>query len=439
MLSLSNFFAQFMSKFLTMIFTLEFTVFSIPGGTGKALPETPADYTPVVRFAVCSDNHLSGEEDRNAEHLRNTFKDVYAYSDSCDYNKLDAFVFVGDMTNGGRPHEYEQFNAIVNEGLRDETQLITVMGNHEFIAYRDEDPTVGYDMYKQYINEDVDTTFKINGYNFIGVSYSDDAKTFKTKKEWLNTQIKAAVADTGDKPVFVFQHPQPFNTVYGSITWGDFTVKTIYAKYPQVVDFSGHSHYASTDPRSIWQGSFTSIGTGSTAALMGNLNYISGDEDAPGESGSCWIVEADANGNIRLKLMDIVNHRLFEKTDYYLSDVAKKSAHRYTWANLKSLDTKPAFPNDAKLDCVKNDDATVSLTFPDAECFWNTENYKISVSKNGKNVYSETVISNYVRTVSDGMNVNLGTLDNGTYKVSVVPYSPYANGGTALTGEITVA
>lgn len=443
MFSFTNFFAQFMSKFLTGFFTLEFSIFSLFGGVGRELPKTPSDFTPVLRFAVCSDVHLRGETEseggkKTAEHFEKMLKGVNAYAEECSYDKLDALMVVGDMTNGGAPEEYEQFNAILDENLKDETQRLIILGNHEFIDYRDYDPTIGYDMFKKYIREDVDDHRVINGYHFIGVSYSDDAKTFNGKTAWLKSEIKKAVADTGDKPVFVYQHPQPFNTVYGSVNWGSFEMKTALVGFPQVVDFSGHSHYANTDPRSIWQGAFTAIGTGSTAALMGNLNYISGDEDAPGESGACWIVEVDADGNIRLKVYDVVNDKFFENNEYYLSDVAKQSAHRYTWGNLKSHDTAPVFPENAQIGAVRNENGNVSLTFPDAQCFWGAENYKIVVKNGGSEVYAGTVISNYVRTVSDGMSADIGNIPAGEYKVSITPYSPYAKGGKAISGTITV-
>ena len=119
-------------------------------------------------------------------------------------------------------------------------------------------------------------------------------------------------------------------------------------KYPQVIDFSGHSHYAANDPRSIRQGRFTTVNTGSTCAQMSNLNYL-GTEDAPGDTGVCWIVEVDADGNTRLQLLDLANHRFFEKNEYYLTDITNPTAHRYTWGNLKSLDTAPEFGEEAEI------------------------------------------------------------------------------------------
>ena len=55
-----------------------------------------------------------------------------------------------------------------------------------------------------------------------------------------------------------------------------------------------------------------------------------------------------------------------------------------------------------------------------------------------KDVWSKTVVSNYVRTVSDGMKVDIGKLEAGTYTVRIKPYSPYAKGGKTLKTTITV-
>ena len=436
---ISNLFSQFLFKFLTGFFSIVFGVMAIPFAINKEPPKAPEDFTPVVRFVVTSDVHLSGEPDQAAAlRMAQLFEDSYAYAESENYKNLDAVVVVGDFATTGSDKEYELFNEIVENNIKEGTELITVLGNHEFISYRDYDASITYDHYKELINKDVDRHLVINGYHFIACSYSEDGKTFDSKKEWLNKELTDATKDNADKPVFVFQHPAPFATIYGSVNWGDFTVRTVFEKYPQIIDFSGHSHYANSDPRTIWQGAFTAVGTGSLSALMSNLNYISGDEDAPGESGAFWIVEADAQGNVRLKLYDIVSHRFFEKNDYYLTDIAKKSSHLYTWNNLKSLDTAPAFPDGAKITAEKNNDGNTVLVFPNAEGYWETENYKITVKAENKEVFAATVVSNYVRTDLTEMSVDIGKIDSGEYSVRITPYSPYAKGGKTLKGNIEI-
>lgn len=440
MFSFMNCIGQLLSGFLTIVFTALFSLSSLLGGVNQELPKTPEDFTPILRFVVCSDVHLDCTNDQNREtKFQAVFTDTYKYAAKSSYKKLDAVIVAGDFANRGRDEEYIRFNELVNKNIKSETQLLTCLGNHEFINYRDYDATIAYERYKALINENVDTHVVINGYHFIGVSYDDNGKTFKGKTEWLDAQLKEASKDTPDKPIFVYQHPHPTATVYGSINWSDVDIRAVLTKYPQVIDFSGHSHYTSTDPRCVWQGSFTAIGTGSTCALMSNLNYFGHDEDAPGDSGACWIVEVDADGNTRLQLWDLANHQFFEKNEYYFVNSTKPTDHKYTWGNMKSLDTAPQFPEGATITAKRNSEGNVVLSFPDATAYWGAENYKISVTKGAlKDVWSETVVSNYVRTVSDGMNVDIGDLEAGTYTVRIKPYSPYAKGGKTLKATITV-
>lgn len=423
----------------TFAFTVVFTFTSFGSGINKELPETPEDFEPVLRFIACSDCHIDDDDERD-EKVRfvDMFKDSYRYAESCDYNKIDAVIIAGDIVNSGRDTQYEIFNKLIDENMKEETQLLTCMGNHEFIAYRKDDPTVGYEKYKQYVNEEVDTHVVINGYHFIGYSYDDNAKTFEGKLEWLDAQLEAATKDDPMKPVFVYQHPHPTLTVYGSVYWSNTEIGDVLKKYPQVVNFSGHSHYAASDPRSIWQGSYTEIGTASTRSVNDDSDYY-GEVEAPGESGTCWIVEVDAQGNIRLQLYDIANHSFFEDCEYYLTDVTNKKSHRYTWNNLKSLDTAPQFPENAEITAAKNEDGNVILSFPDAEGYFEAENYRVTVkSSKLKTVYSETVMSNYVYAVSNGMNVDVGELESGTYYVHIKPCSPYSKGGKAINAKITI-
>ena len=435
-----NFIAQFVSKFLTSVFGFVFLVTGSGSGASGKEVNTPEDFEPVLRFIVCSDIHLSGEEDQDAaKRFATLFRDMYAHSAKSACKNLDAVVIAGDFTGGGREKEYEMFNKIVAENKKDETQILTVLGNHEFIEYRDVDATVGYDVYKKFISENVDTDVVINGYHFIGVSYDNDGKNFKGKMQWLDETLRNATKEDPTKPVFVYQHPAPFFTVYGSVNWGDFSTRLVLSKYPQVVDFSGHSHYAASDPRSVWQGQFTAVGAGSLSAYMGNLNYIDGDKDAPGKSGGAWLVECDADGNVSMKLYDIENRMFFTNVDYYFTNLSDTSKRTYTWNQQKSLDTAPAFPGNSVVSSFINENGETVITFPEAKGFYDAENYKITVTNEKyKTVYESTVISEYVRATDDDVKVVLGNLESGSYTVKVTAYSPYATQGETLKNKITV-
>lgn len=429
--------STFFGKFMTMLFTAFFSFFSFSSGINKLPPKTPEDFVPVLRFAVCSDVHLSGErDDANAEHFRDFFLQSYAYSKEHPlYNSLDAVMICGDMTEWGREKEYEMYAEIISEELKGDTVHLACMGNHEFIEERETEGINALDNYKKYVHDNTDTHEIICGYHFIGISYSDKDENFgKEKTQWLKQELDKAVKDTGDKPIFVFQHPHPTLTVYGSINWSDMEISSVLSKYPQVINFSGHSHYNSSDPRSIHQGSFTALGTGAITGLIGNVNYLDGNVGTTIPSSSFDIVEADAQGNVRIRVFDAQNRMFFEENDYYLP----LGERIYTWGNSKSLDTKPEFAT-GEITVSINEAGEAILSFPDAKGYYDAVSYNVTVKEKGiKTVYAQSVLSEYVHAVNDGMTVNLGKLEKGEYKVIVSAVSPYAKVSKPLTGAIEI-
>ena len=435
-----NFLSHIIAKIISSAISFVYLFTGYKSGlTGKEI-KTPEDYTPVLRFIACSDVHLDGNEEQpNAIRLANLIKDMYKYSELQDYKTVDALMVVGDFAGGGAESEYATFNKIIEDNIRPQTQVLPVLGNHEFIEYRDYDPTIGYDVYKKMISEDVDTDIVINGYHFIGVSYDNNGKTFKGKTAWLREKLQNATNEDPTKPIFVYQHPSPTLTVYGSISWSDLDIKKVLKEFPQVVDFSGHSHYSPSDPRSVWQGEFTAIGCGSLGALMGNLNYIEGDQDAPGKSAAAWLVEVNKDGNVRLKLYDVENRIFFKGNEYYFSNLSDITKRDYTWAKQQSLDTSPQFPEKSKVKNTLNDEKETIISFPEAKGYYEAENYKITVKNNDdKKVFEKTVISEYVRATDDDVTVNLGKLEKGTYKVIVTAYSPYTKKGETISTRVNV-
>lgn len=435
----SNFVSRFLSKSITSLIGGLFFVPHIKNPGKGTVQKVPDDFKPVLRFAVCSDIHLNGDPSQDAAvRFGNLFDDMYSYSALSSYKGFDAVLVAGDFSGGGDEKEYEMFNTVAKAHLKDGTSLLTILGNHEFINYRDYDATIGYDVFKKHISENTEIHTVINGYHFIGVSYDNDGKKFTGKLDLLRKELISATADDKNKPVFVFQHPHPFGTVYGSINWGTYEVRKVLKDFPAVVNFSGHSHYAPSDPRSVWQGSFTAVGCGSLSAFMGNLNYIDGDKDAPGKSGGFRLVEADANGNIRMRLYDIENREFFSDCEYYFTNLTSSRKRTYTWHKQKSLDTAPAFPKNANVTLEKDENAASVLSFPDARGFYFAENYKITVTSGKDKVFSSTVLSGYVRTRPDGVKVNLGNIPDGTYKIKITAYSPYAKCGETLKKTLSV-
>lgn len=395
----------------------------------KHIPVTPYDFKPVLRFAVCSDIHISGEEiDNGADNLGSMLDDMNELSDS-GYNGIDALMVAGDMTNRGLDSQYKKFVSVLEKHKKEETKLLICIGNHEFIEYRDFNASIGHDKYKKYISSELDTHSVLNGYHFVGISYSKDARTYNGKERWIEREISKSETATPHKPVFVFQHPNPTATVYGSIIWGDKTIKKILKKHRSVIDFSGHSHCVPSDPRSVYQGRFTAFGTGSLEGLLGNPGYTMSDTQSLFESAACLVVEADASGNVRVRCYDVTAHRFFKEGERYLPNVTEKGSFVYRWSNMKKLDTKPEFKSD-DVSFERNEDGTASIVFDGARGFYKAESYCVTVkTSSGRTVFDKVVLSEYSRADELKVKVNAGNLESGTYRVIITPRSPFAKLG----------
>ena len=172
---------------------------------------------------------------------------------------------------------------------------------------------------------------------------------------------------------------------------------------------------------------------------MGNLNYIDGDKDAPGESGSAWVIEADAQGNVSMRLYDVVNRMFFNNVDYYFTNLSKPSKRQFNWHKQKSLDTKPVFPAGAAVSISTGNEGEAVISFPEAKGYYHAENYKITVrGSDNKKPYEKTVISEYVRATDNDVTVNLGNVKKGEYTVKLTAYSPYAKKGQTIKNKIAI-
>lgn len=99
----------------------------------------------------------------------------------------------------------------------------------------------------------------INGYYFMQVnSIADSSNT--NKIAWIKEQLEIATKDDEDKPIFLITHEHISGTVYGSDEWGYSDLYEVLKDYPQVITFSGHSHFSIEDERDMHQKDFTSIG-----------------------------------------------------------------------------------------------------------------------------------------------------------------------------------
>lgn len=218
--------------------------------------------SPVrLRFGVISDIHVrvGGPRDHGI------FGDTYYFSKTLRYFKekqVDAVLIAGDIADNGFDDQMllvaKAWFEVFPDGCGVEKLFIT--GNHDWAGQRTIEKMSAL-WEKAWHEPYVSLWHKtVKGYHFIGKHW--DSNGFGGLAAWLTANGESL---KGDKPFFYVQHPPPNGTCNGPYAWGrdgGATTKAL-ASWPNAVAFSGHSHHAQTDDRSIWQGGFTAVNTGS--------------------------------------------------------------------------------------------------------------------------------------------------------------------------------
>ncbi len=372
----------------------------------------------LFRFGLLGDTHIR-ESSTNSE-----AKALKAAMNT--YRKLDpnlaAIVHTGDVTNLGIPGEYDQFNEIMNTELAKwskKPQLILSMGNHDYMTdlYTNSSFEDGSNIHKSQINvtqkrfitklaafraatssdteiiavnnavtdivnEGLNIHYKLKGYHFIsynpGPQHSKDRTTWNNATDylygqtidnnWLRTQVELAIAQSPNKPVFVTTHNPGKDTVYGSITglgvtaWGDSIVYNILKDYPQVVNFSGHSHYTLKNATSINQKDYTTVNTGA----MTYTEYLKVFKDSQNsQGGEGYIVEVFKDGTLNFKKIDFRNEKYLGQ-DYKLDNKWSgtkdeiKASFKYTNDIRKVSSLAPTWPSGMVINV---DDESLQIPF----------------------------------------------------------------------------
>lgn len=359
------------------------------GNVTSSLPETPDDFVPTIRLVAFTDSH-----NRNA-HVADAVDTAYALYDEDEiYAGVDGFFGLGDFSSVGQEGDYANYAATLKEHVRPETPLINIHGNHEFKDdnYRE--------YFIKYFEHDPDTVTEINGFSCIAFSGERGATewTFTPKSlKWLSNAIDEAQAKANGKAVFVFNHPHPWGTVYGSTLWSDPQLNIVLNGRTNVVDFSGHSHFPINDPRSILQTSYTSVGCGAMATFELDKDYIPGQHpDGYDPAAQMCVIEADDDGSVRVRGYDLLSDRYI--CEYYIDNVNDKSSFAYTLRNMYAHDTKPVFPEDTKATVRQEENGEWIVSFDEAEAAsgFIVHEYRITI-KNSKGliVYSKNYVNDY--------------------------------------------
>ncbi len=393
------------------------------GTVSDALPEVPEDFTPAVRLVVFTDTH---NENENVADAIDTAYELFDQDEI--YKGIDGFFGLGDFTSIGTEPDYEAYTDTLKKHIREETVCINVLGNHEFKNdnYKE--------IFSQYFPHELNTVTEINGFTCIGFSGERSLTewTFTPASlKWLSDEIHTAEATAGDKPIFVFQHPHPFGTVYGSSVWCTPQLNPVFAGHSKVINFSGHSHFPFNDPRSINQTSYTSVGVGAMARFELDKNYIVGQHPEKYEDAAQFcVVEADNDGSVRLRGYDLLSDTFF--CDYYIENVNSPDTFAYTYKNMKAHDKAPEFPADVKAQASLTENGDYRITFTEADMpdGYIVHEYEVLIEDENENeVYKNNFVATYYiidEETTEGFNVGKDILEKGkTYTLTVTAESAY--------------
>ena len=370
----------------------------------------------VLRFVAMSDVHVGEPYDEEAMRFGEAMEASYAYAMSQEYKTLDALLLAGDMTKSGYENEVIAFKEVLDRNIRKETRPLLIMGNHEYFV--ESGAHVGK-RWERIMKQTMNTHEVINGYHFIGISLTSYSG-YTDQIEWVDRELQKAVAEDPEKPVFVQQHYHITNTVYGSDLWGTSDLTEVFDKYPQIIHFSGHSHYPINDPRSIWQENYTALGCGTLSYFELEPGMVYGSiPPKASDAFQFYIVEVHEDHSVTVKAYDGITKQFFG-FEHHIEPPFVPEAFVYTKERAKKAD-KPYFAEGAEVQIEHITDTSVTLTIPqaiDKECIhsYRFDFYKDDKVEMSASIWSEFYFVDTPKTLTQEF---LGLTPKTQYKLTV--------------------
>jgi len=165
----------------------------------------------------------------------------------------------------------------------------------------------------------------------------------------------------------------------------------ILCNYPQVVNFTGHTHSPANDPRSVRQGDFTVLNCGSMiyygdgiAGLCDKYVYPTDHNGGcsilvPGnqtldDAGDYYIVELDCRNAIKITGYSIYSDEA--ACTYYLRSVGDPSKFRYN-ENRVEMTQIPSFAVGDELTVASLSPSTIKISVPQTSSVVYTQHYRL--------------------------------------------------------------
>lgn len=301
--------------------------------------EAPEKDKPVLTFPVISDIHVQSWHTESHEKFTAALQDLNGINP-----QADALVINGDLTNG-LPADYAKLRELMQAAPHPK-KVFSTMGNHEY--YKAWFDTGGYwnpdsfpngeteqasiDRFLAFSGEKKNVYYdrEVNGYRFIFLGSEQYRQSDPNNLEdaWLSPKQLDFLKDSlqkgseRGKPIFVFLHqPLPY-TVSGTsfcctnnrAVVQHEELKSILSQYPQVIFFSGHTHWELKLPGTLVKDTFTMVNSSSVVQPWTDDGQGGEMLTAPEESEGLYVeVYKD---KVKIKGRDFYRHRWIPEAQF---------------------------------------------------------------------------------------------------------------------------
>ncbi|WP_408893264.1 metallophosphoesterase family protein [Paenibacillus taichungensis] len=279
---------------------------------------------PIISFQVITDTHVREQADHiHNRHLEKALEDIATYS-----HGSSGIMHVGDVTDRGLPQEYQELQRILRAHGESLPPIRYTVGNHDIGAILWGDPPLNLTTMTQHEvgevlghsgdmgqveahdiekNQNSISTEElwhkrlsdftaitgmngsyhdhwIDGYHYIFLGteqpHPKDCDMSADQLQWLETKLSEQALP--EQPIFAFLHQPLMDTVAGSMKeqgWygvnQDAALKAVLSRYPQVILFSGHTHWQLEAQHTMYEGG----GQLPTMFNASSVAYLWTDED----------------------------------------------------------------------------------------------------------------------------------------------------------------
>jgi hypothetical protein len=407
-----------------------------------------ADGKPLLRMGVMTDTHI-----RKTKKSCGRVKLAY---ELFRRHGVDLMVNVGDVADNHYPTGYKAYRETIEEVFAgvpaaERPEELFVYAGHDFfnyggvkksrLWYRDATPAFA-DMERLIgAKNGPYAQGSVKGFPYVVFPQSmTEGLDFKRCEK----MIADAVAANPGKPVFVFAHVPPHGTTRNGT--GSREAREIFGKYPQIVNFSGHTHGSLVDERAIWQGEFTSVNVGCLHTWAGRLV---GNNNPRRDNYGVLIVDVFAS-RIVFRRFDVRDGKEYKANDPWMIPWPfDPSTAPYRAASRKEKNMVPAFVAGTSLKvAATGDEGNVMLTVPNSCGELRPYIYRVNLERlDGNGKWKPLGRRDFVGDAWQRPHERPEKYDvevpgayfkaGGKYRFRVFPLNSWRNAGSPLTVEFT--